>query len=127
MRHLQAVVLALAAGVVGCSFTGSSGQGVSMADAISRITDAPSGEIVYLDVALIDQPRGDRFLNEELWELGDEQGVNLDVKPLLEENGLRICQIGGLLPAQLQALLASPRSCPDPRRFAPSRARPQPC
>ncbi len=36
---------------------------------------------------------------------------------MLEENGLRVCLVGRLMPARLQALLWSPRSCPDPRRL----------
>jgi hypothetical protein len=117
MRHVQAVVLALAAGVVGCCFTGRSGRDVSMTQVARPPTDTPSGEIVYLDVALIEQPFGDRFVNRDLWDLGDEQGINLELKPVLEENGLRVCQLGDMLPARLQTLLASARSCPDPRRL----------
>jgi hypothetical protein len=117
MRHLQAVVLGLATGVAGCCFTGSSGRDRSVPDVARPTADAPNGELVYLDVGLVEYPRGDRFLDRDLWELGDEQGVNLEVKPVLEENGLRVCRFGGMLPARLEGLLRSPRSCPDPRRL----------
>jgi hypothetical protein len=117
MRHLQAVVLALASGVIGCCCLpdGSGGRG-PVSDA-RRATEGEPGQVILLDVALIERPRGDAFLDQELWELGNEQGMDLESKPTLEENGLHVGQIGGLLPARLQALLRSPRSCPNPRRL----------
>jgi hypothetical protein len=117
MRRFLAVVLALTVSVAGCCFFGEKEPLVAEHTVRRPPEGLPSGELVYLDVALIDRPPGDSFLNGELWEGGDEQGVDLDTKPVLEENGLRICQLGGLLPARLQALLTSPRSCTDPRRY----------
>jgi len=81
---------------------------------------------LYLDVALIEVPPGDPFVNDGLWQLGDEQCVALDVKPALEENGLRVCQVGGLLPERLQALLGAKRSCPSPRRLRAELDQPTP-
>jgi hypothetical protein len=118
MRHFEAVVLVLAAAVVGGCETDKGGRAHSLAQVCSAPADMPAaGDVVYLDVALVEQPYGDRFLNRDLWEAGDEQGVNLELKPLLEENGLRICQIGGLTPPRLHSLIISPRSCPEPLRL----------
>jgi hypothetical protein len=118
MRQLQAVVLAVAAMVMGGCVTDKRGHDQSLADLHSEPTDtAGVRDVVYLDVALIEQPFGDRFLNRDLWAAGDEQGINLELKPLLEQNGLRICQIGGLMPPRLHSLIVSPRSCPEPRRL----------
>jgi hypothetical protein len=118
MRHFQAVVLALVTAVLGGCQTEHTVRAHSLADVGSPPADtASASEIVYFDVALVEQTRGDRFLDHDLWELGDEQGITLEMKPLLEENGLRICQIGGLIPPKLQTLIASPRSCPEPRRL----------
>jgi hypothetical protein len=118
MRHLQAVVLAMAAAVMGGCATDKDGRGQSLARLQSEPTETSSaGDIIYLDVALVEQAYGDRFLNRDLWEIGDEQGVNLELKPLLEQNGLRICQIGGLMPPRLHSLIVSPLSCPQPRRL----------
>lgn len=94
------------------------------AAAASRV--AADADVLYLDVALIEVPPGDPFVTHELWELGDEQGVALDTKPLLEDNGLRVCQVGGLLPERLQALLSSRRSCPSPRRLRAEPGQPTP-
>lgn len=126
MRHLQAVVLALASAAVGCCGlpgwlggrhhpTGPAGDPQPVVEA-RRPADASARQAVLLDVALVERPRGDAFLEGELWELGNEQGVDLETKPLLEENGLRVGQIGGILPARLQALVTSPHSCPEPTR-----------
>src|SRR5262249_6560884 len=38
-------------------------------------------------------------------------------RAVIDDNGFRIGVIGGALPIELQNLLASKRSCPDPRRI----------
>jgi hypothetical protein len=113
MRQSQAAVLALLLGVGGC-FTAQ--PEAPPLEARGHVEGLTGDDVVQLDIALVDRPDGDRFLNHELWELADEQGVSLEHKPILEDNGFRVCQIGGLPPAGLQALLTSPRSCPDPHR-----------
>jgi hypothetical protein len=77
----------------------------------------PTGpDVVQVEWALIERPVGDRYLNEDLWSLANEQVVPLERKDTLENNGLRIAQIGGLLPAEFQELLRSERSNPNARR-----------
>lgn len=116
MRQWMAVVLALASGVAGCCFQGTAPEGLPASDA-RRAAEAPAGHTIVVDMAFLERPASDEFLNQGLWDLGNEQCIDLDTKPLLEENGLRVGQIGGMLPPRLQALLKSPRSCPDPRRL----------
>jgi hypothetical protein len=83
-----------------------------------RSFQGPSGaEVVQLDVALLECPVGDRYINQELWTLIDEQVIALERKAILEDNGFRVGQVGGIPPAGLQALLASERNCPKPRRL----------
>lgn len=114
MRFLPVLLLALAGGV-GCG-------GLDSVPSYRRVPSPPVPQeaelqqYVAVDVAFIECPYGDHFLDEELWQCGDEH-VDLDVQPTLEENGLRVCRIGGLLPARLQALLTSPRTCTQPRRL----------
>jgi hypothetical protein len=125
MRQLQAVGFTLALLLLsGCSLRGPMPVLPTnpVRPAIAAAESSPSGEsacvsIVFLDVAVIERPCGDRFLNHELWELGDEQAVGLETKPVLEANGFRIARLSGVLPDRLQALLASRSSCPDPRRL----------
>jgi hypothetical protein len=114
MRQLLAVVLALASGAAGCCFQGTAPGGATAGDA-RRAAEAPAGHGIVVDVRLVERPAGDEFLNQGVWDLGNEQCVDLEVKPVLEVNGLRVGLIGGTLPPRLQALLKSPRTCPDPR------------
>lgn len=80
-------------------------------------TPEATAESVFIDAALVEQPLGDEFLTRGLWDAGDEQLVSLEQLPVLENNGLRACRLGGMLPSRLQALLTSKRSCPQPRRL----------
>ncbi len=77
-------------------------------------------DVVYLDVFIIERPLGDAFLNRDLWSEADEQairadgeqGVSLERKTTLEQNGFRVGLLGGALPpTRLQDLLVSHRSC----------------
>ncbi|HZY87052.1 MAG TPA: hypothetical protein VFE78_19610 [Gemmataceae bacterium] len=109
--------LALLAGALAGCFTGQPER------SLSRLGPAPFGgpagaDVVQIDVAIVERPLGDRYLNGDLWQLADEQGVTLERKPVLEENGFRVGLVGGLLPAGLQGLLTAPRSCPDPHRLS---------
>ena len=117
MRHLPALMLALLTATAGCGLFGGKRNSQSYEAQRPPVRGASaSAEVVYLDVAVLERPCGDTYLDQEVWESGDEQGVELELKPLLEDNGLRVCTFG-LLPDRLQALLASPRFCPSPRRF----------
>src|SRR5947209_2927371 len=115
LRRLRTVVLALLGGVSGC-LTAGQPEHPPPPFADRPFSGPTGGDVVQIDVAVLERPLGDRFLNRELWELADEQAITLEQKAVLDDNGFRVCQIGGLPPAGLQALLTSERSCPDPRR-----------
>jgi hypothetical protein len=78
-------------------------------------------DVVFMDVAVIERPLGDDFLNHELWSDADEQAVraenddqaaSLERKTALEKNGFRVGQVCGQLPPpKLQDLLLSQHSC----------------
>jgi hypothetical protein len=70
-----------------------------------------------MEVALVEGPAGDAFLNDGLWTLADDQVISLEQKGRLDDNGFHVGQIGGVLPAGLQALLTNKRTCSDPRRI----------
>src|SRR5262249_26814687 len=60
----------------------------------------PEGpDVVVLEVVLLERPVDDPFVNEELWRSADEQAVPLERKAVLDDNGFRVGQIGGLTPA----------------------------
>jgi hypothetical protein len=73
-------------------------------------------DLVRVDVAIVERPAGDHYLSHSLWDLADEQVVDLEHKPILDDNGFRVGLIGGMLPADLLALLSSGKSCADPHR-----------
>jgi hypothetical protein len=70
-----------------------------------------------MDVALIERPIGDPFINREIWLIADEQTIPFERKSVLEENGFRVGLIGGTTPAGLQALLTSEKTCVGRRLF----------
>jgi hypothetical protein len=83
-----------------------------------RLLQGPTGsDVIQLDVAILEGPVGNWAFNRELWTLADEQGIALETQTVLEENGLRVGQIGGLAPPILQTLLTSERSCVRSRRI----------
>jgi hypothetical protein len=73
--------------------------------------------VVTFDVALLELRPNDPFINGELWNLADESAVDLEKKGILEDNGFRIGQVGGLTPRGLAELLKSEQSCANPRRI----------
>jgi hypothetical protein len=78
-------------------------------------------QVVQLDVALLERPLEDPFINRELWQYTDEMIVDLDRKAVVEDNGFRVGQIVGMTPGKLQDLLQSERYCINRRRqFIPS-------
>jgi hypothetical protein len=115
MRPSQAVV-ALVCGVLGGCATARVEPMAPHFAAAGPFAGAAGADVVQMDVAVIERPYGDPFLNRGLWELADEQALSLERKTTLDENGFRVCQIGGMTPAGLQKLLTSPRTCADPRR-----------
>lgn len=116
MRLLPAMLLASLSAAAGCSLFGSK-DGAASYDVRSPARGVAAVEAVFFDVALVERPLGDDYVERGVWDSGNEQGVELELKPLLEANGLRVCQFGQL-PDGLLALLSSPRSCPaGPRRY----------
>lgn len=78
----------------------------------------PAGnDVVMMDVALLERPVGDLYINQDFWRTADEQVIALERKAVMEDNGFRIGQVGGITPVGLQALLTSDRSCVNPRRI----------
>ncbi len=83
-----------------------------------RPFQGPTGpDVVHMVVALVEQPVDDPYLAQELWAAADEQAVALERKAVLEDNGLRVGQLGGITPARLQRLLTTEKSCPSPRQI----------
>jgi hypothetical protein len=76
---------------------------------------APSaGDVVGMEMSLLEVPIGDRFINGELWATIDEQVVAPEKRAALDDNGFRVGVIGGVRPTGFDDLLRSPRSNPKP-------------
>ena len=116
MRSWQGLIFGLLTGLlVGCASVKPI-HSTAWLDRFRR-GGAPAGpDIVQLDIALIERPIGDKYLNTGLWESADET-IALETKETLANNGFRIGQIGGITPEGLQELLTSARSCANPRRI----------
>jgi hypothetical protein len=84
---------------------------------LQRLSQLGDGNTIKLEMFLIQVRVGEGYLNRDIWAKADEQIVSQEARGLLEENGFRIGKMGGILPSQFQSLLASERSCPNPRRL----------
>jgi hypothetical protein len=114
MRGGALVGVVLSFLLAGCAGT-ESVPSTSFLNPASRAS-IPGIDIVQIDVALLELPVGDPFINRDLWNNTDEQIVDLEHKAGVDDNGFRIGQIIGMTPGHLQALLTSKRSCINPRR-----------
>jgi hypothetical protein len=74
-------------------------------------------DYVQMDVALLERPLGETYINKDLWDSIDENVVALEQRPALDDNGFRVGQIVGMPPGGLQGLWQSKRACLTPRRW----------
>jgi hypothetical protein len=88
-----------------------------MMDRLRAVSGPIGPDVVILDIAEIEQPPDDDYIDRDLWSALDEQVVGLEHKVAMDDNGLRAGVAGGLPPGKLQALLISERSCPSPHRI----------
>ncbi|MBL8797172.1 MAG: hypothetical protein JNM56_24940 [Planctomycetia bacterium] len=117
MRHWQAILLGLLASMMLGCVSNRNARPTSWLDRFLQPAGPVGPDTIQMDVALIEKPFGDSYLNRDLWNDADEQIIPLENKAVLEDNGFRIGQIGGITPVGLQLLLASERSCANPRRI----------
>jgi hypothetical protein len=116
MRHGRVLLLALtAAALAGCA----SDKPLTSVSWLQRPRSfqPEDSEAMQMEVALVEAPVGDRFVNTGLWAFVDEQVIAPEQKERLESSGFRVGQAGAALPDELRELLESERSCPSPRRF----------
>src|SRR5438552_17273552 len=105
MRRAWALMLGLISGLPCGCISGQTVHKTAWLERMPFLQKLPQGEdLVVLYVALLEVPVGDRYINDELWGQVDEQVIGLERKPALEDNGLRVAQVGGIIPSKLQSL-----------------------
>lgn len=111
-RAVRWVVLVILAG--GCA-----GQTQTVRPANSwqslKVGAEAGADRVLLDVALLERPLDDEYLNEGIWASADEMVVAPELRELLAVNGYRVGVLVGAPPERLVHLLASERTCIDRR------------
>lgn len=115
MRHGLALGVALCCGLVLGCFSAQPIQTQSLYSARPAFEGPTGNDVVYLAIKLIERPIGDHALNQDIWQLADEQSLDLEHKVLLHENGFRMGQFGGCPPPSLRALIQSNRNCVNPK------------
>jgi hypothetical protein len=112
---LSVLPMLLSISLTGC-FTGDTVHTSSWLERMRtpRLPLGPDG--VLMDIVVIELPLGDKFLNGEVWDASDCQAVGLQRQGLLADNGLRVGQVIGMIPGQLQTLLSSDRHCVSKHR-----------
>lgn len=73
-----------------------------------------SADHALIEVALIEQPMRDEFINKKIWEQVDEVIVDFDRDGALNQNGFRLGQLVGPTPEDFQKMLLSKRCCSNP-------------
>jgi hypothetical protein len=84
---------------------------------IRRITGPSGPDAVYLEYAVIERPAGNAAVNRQVWTNIDEMIIDTETRAILAENGLRAGVVGGLLPPELDAMIANPKSETGLRRW----------
>jgi hypothetical protein len=109
------VLLLLGAGLLtGCAVE-SPRRSLSFHPSTSGPLAPACADVVQIQLALLEVPVGDPYVNQEMWGLADEQQITPNQKAVLHENGFRVGQIRGITPPGLQELLTSERNNPNPR------------
>jgi hypothetical protein len=117
-RALLFVAIALLAALPGCVSDDSMKPTTS---ASFRLDTETLGDRALLDVALVQAPLGDAFLDRKIWSSVDQMICPADKRDLLEANGLRLGILVGAPPSALTNLLQTERTCVERHgRFAPS-------
>jgi hypothetical protein len=71
----------------------------------------PTGpDAVFIDYALIERPAGSSEINRQIWTNVDEIAIDASTRCLLAENGIRAGVIGGMLPPELESMIANAKS-----------------
>jgi hypothetical protein len=101
--------------LAGCSLTEANRSG----NWLSRWSPAwaGGGGPNQIEVAVIEDALPSHYLSEALWQDVDEQVVPLELRPVLQANGLRLGVVHGACSLALHRLLTQPGGCPTAKRI----------
>lgn len=105
----------LLAALAGCWFARPSATS-NWLDRLRPFGGPVGADVVVLEIALLETPIGDKYVNQELWTGTDEQFLAPELRSVQEENGLRVALVHGRAPNQLQSMLTSERYNHNPRQ-----------
>nr|ALS88805.1 MetaGeneMark_Unknown Function [uncultured bacterium] len=115
MRRCQAMVVLFLFLGSGCA-SPQAGRPSSWLESFRAGKGLLEADVVQLDVALLERPAADKFINGDLWSFTAEQVVALERRTVVDQNGFRVGVLVGMPPGAFQELLTSERSCINPRR-----------
>src|SRR5262245_58701799 len=115
MRRIWAAAIGVLVVLTAGCLSSRSGRDPGLLNRINPFHGPAGGDVLALEIAVLEAPAGDRYLCEDLWRDVDEQVLD-ESRARLEDNGLRIGKVGGLTPKGLQELLVSDRSNRNARR-----------
>ena len=107
-----ALVLVLVWTQTGCLWTEESAPS-NWLSRLQKQTITPDHALIQ--VALIERPFRDEFINRTIWDQADEMILDLDRDGPLKQNGFRVGQLVGPTPDDFQKMLLSKRDCSNPQ------------
>jgi hypothetical protein len=108
------LLLALVLASLGGCFTARPEPDLTRHDAQLPFTSPDGDDFVRMEVALLECPVNDRYVNGELWDFVDESD-NAARKAALHVNGFRLGNLGPTLPDRLVDLVTSERNAANVR------------
>ena len=91
MRRGWALAMLLSVVLGGCT-TARPLRSTGWLDRFRRLNGPTGPDVVQMDIALLERPVGDSYINRDLWTTADEQVIALERKAQLDDNGFRVGQ-----------------------------------
>jgi len=116
MRAVGLLPLVLLLLASGCATIDEPRQAnTSFFDRLHPAQDPQHDDLIALEMALIERPIYDAYLDKDLWSVVDERLGSLASRSALQANGFKVGELGGVAPAEFMRMLTSNRSCINPR------------
>jgi hypothetical protein len=112
-RAAWTIVLCAVVVSLGCEKYFTSTEQPIRPNVVRSLAPAIAADSLIVESMLIERPLGDPFLDNELWTATLPVGTP-ETRALLEENGIRMGILSGILPTQFQKLLENKADVVDP-------------